>query len=134
MIPLILFLIVLVALSVLFVLKYIELQKGSVLFASKFRNMCDMRIMHVESYCKGKCTIKSILHSIKHIYNTLAHKFAKVTASIAKKIEWRARSVAHKSAKAKKDGAEVRENKYLKDVKNHKDSLDIARVAEETKL
>ncbi len=134
MTPFIIFILSLIAMVALFVLKYKESQKDCVFFAKGLRESCDIRIMHVESHCSGRCTRANALHVVRHIYNTLAHKFAKVTASIAKKVEWRARSVAHKSAKARQGGEEARENGYLKDVQEYKDSLDTAKVAEEAKL
>ncbi len=134
MISLIVFIIALVALSALFAVKYWELKRGRLSFMIALSDSCDEGVKRIESYMAEKCTWRSIMQTVKHVYNTLTHKFARVTASIAKKIEWRARSVAHKSAKAKEDGKEVRENKYLKNVQTHKESLDIQKVAEEVKL
>ena len=134
MISFIIFIGAIISIVALFVFKHIELKKGHKLFAGELRGRCDSCIVDIEAHCGQKCTRANILHTVKHGYNSLAHVFAKVTANIAKRVEWRARSVAHKSAKAKQDGVEVRENGYLKDVQSHKDSLDTQRVADEAKL
>ncbi len=134
MTSLILLLIAAVLISIILTIKHLEVSKGEVKFAAKYRGVADKNILSLESKCKEVCTIRYIKYLLYKVYNIVAHKFAKFTASIAKKIEWRARSVAHKSAKAGAEAQEVRENGYLKDVQSHKDSLDTARVAEESKL
>ncbi len=134
MISFIIFIGAIIAMIALFVLKHIESKKGSKLFACKLRGHCDEQIIDIETRCVHKCTRAHMRYIVIHAYNSIAHAFARVTASIAKKIEWRARSVAHKSAKAKQDGEVVRENGYLRDVQSHKDSLNTAKVAEDTKL
>jgi len=134
MISFIIFIGAIIAMVALFIFKHIELKKDCTLFAGELRGRCDSRIIDIEAHCGHKCTRANILHTLKHGYNTLAHVFAKVTANIAKRVEWRGRPVAHKRAKAKKTGEETRENGYLKDVQSHKDSLDTQKVAEEAKL
>ncbi len=134
MTALIIFILSLVLMAVLFIIKYIEAKRSAVLFSASQRAMFDAQILAFEHRCKAECTLQRLASILHHAYNTLAHKFAKLTASIAKRVEWRARSVAHKSARAKMDGEQVRENGYLREVQEHKDSLDTARVAEETKL
>ncbi len=130
----IIFILAVIVLVALFATKHIELKKDAVLFANKHREQCDKYIVKLEEDYAHKCTRENAKHFIIHMYNTIAHKFARLTANIAKRVEWRARNVAHKSAKAKAGVAEARENGYLKDVQNHKDSLDTAKVAEEAKL
>jgi hypothetical protein len=134
MIALIILVVASMAVVALLVLKHIELNTGEIKLAAKYRTVADERILSVESKCRELCTIAQLKYMLLKTYNTLAHKFAKITASIAKKVEWRARSVAHKSAKAGAEVQAVRENGYLKDVQEHKESLDTARVAEENKL
>ncbi len=130
----IIFIITLIVLVALFIIKYVESKKGHLIFASNYRSKIDEKIIKIENDFKYKCTVDNILKLTNHLYNSITHKFAKVTAGIAKKIEWRARNVAHKSAKAKQNGESVRENEYLKDVQEHKSSLDTSKVAQETKL
>ncbi|GEM_PF-7099819 len=134
MMALIIFIITIVLLVGLFVVKYIEVKAGKMLFAQNLRTRCNSYITSIELRCAAECTIDNARYLCSKVYNIVTHKFAKVTASIAKKIEWRARSVAHKSAKAKADGEEVRENGFLKDVQEHKDGLDIEEVAQRHKL
>jgi len=134
MISFIIFIGAIIAMIALFVLKHIECKKGSKLFACELRGRCDEQIINIEARCEHKCTRAHMRHTVTHGYNSIAHVFARVTANMAKKVEWRARSVAHKSAKAKQDGEVVRENGYLRDVQSHKDSLDTQRVADEAKL
>ncbi len=130
----IIFILALIAVVVLFAVKYIETKKGSTIFAGDSRDNLDERILKIEDSCVRKCTVDNVLKFVNLIYNSAAHKFAKVTASIAKRVEWRARNVAHKSAKAKQEGESTRENEYLKDVQEHKTSLDTAKVAQQHKL
>ncbi len=131
----IVFILALLGVIALFTLKSIELHKDSVIFARERREALDNKIIQIEKTCINMINLENAKHLVSYVYNILAHKFAKITASIAKKIEWRARSVAHKSAVAKQNGDSLREqNGYLKDVQEYKDSLDTEKVAEDNKL
>ncbi len=134
MITLVILLIAASLIVALFYIKYTESKTGELKIAATHRSLADERILSLEAKCKELCTPAQIKYVLRKTYNTLAHKFAKVTASIAKKVEWRARSVAHKSAKAGAEADAVRENGFLKDVQEHKDSLDIDKIAEDNKL
>ena len=128
------FSITLLLLVAFLVIKHKEIQKGAPLFGASYRSIFDTKIMRIESFLREHCTFVYGKHLLGTLYNIIAHKFAKITASIAKKVEWRARSVAHKSAKARKEGQETRENTFLTDVQSHKDTLDVQKVAEDAKL
>lgn len=134
MLPLFILIISALLIAALLIVKYVEGESGKTLFGAKYRSLLDEYIVSLEHKCSRVCTLDNAIYLLHKAYNTLAHKFAKVTASIAKKIEWRARKVAHKSAKAGAAVEQVRESGYLKDVQSHKDSLDTAKVAEESKL
>jgi len=134
MIPLLVLIISGVLITALLVVKHIESKSGEPMFAKEHRTLVDEHIVSTEQKCREFCTATNFIYIARKAYIALAHKFAKFTASIAKKVEWRARSVAHKSAKAGAEVEQVRENGYLKDVQSHKDSLDTTKVAEESKL
>jgi len=134
MIPLLVLIISGMLVVALLVVKHVEAKRGTPMFAKEHRTLVDSHIVTAEHKCSEFCTISNFTYMARKAYILVAHKFAKLTASIAKKVEWRARSVAHKSAKAGAEVEQVRENGYLKDVQTHKDSLDTARVAEESKL
>ena len=129
------FVVSLLAIISLFIVKGVEMHRGQVLFAKRLRMRCDEYIINFEKRCIRLCTVRALFSVIKRSYNMLAHLLARMTASIAKKIEWRARSVAHKSAKAQKQEILLlRENAFLSEVKKHKDALDVQKVAEKVKL
>jgi hypothetical protein len=134
MTALITFILTSVLIITLFIVKHIETKRGSTLFLSKYREALDIDILRFEQRCSSKCTLQYLVSVLRHLYNTMTHEFAKLTAGMAKRIEWRARSVAHKSAKAKQNGEPIRENGYLKEVEEHKNSLDTSEVAERTRL
>lgn len=120
--------------GMLLALKYRELKTGVSFINSMHREALDKYVLRLEAEYKDHFTRENLVYMIRHIYNTATHNFARVTAGVAKKIEWRARSVAHKSAKARQEGEQIRENDYLANVQNHKDSLNIKEVAEQHKL
>jgi len=134
----ILFVLSLIAVVILFVVKHLEETSKIPRFAESHREHLDTKIVKIEQYLVAKCTQENIMLVLSNVYNTMTHIVAKAAASIAKKIEWRARSVAHKSAKARRvveGGTELsRGSEFLKDVQSYKDSLDTAKVAEQAKL
>lgn len=134
----ILFVLSLITIVILFVVKHLE-QSGKIpQFAKVLRGDLDIKIIRIEQYLVVKCTKDNLKRVLSNVYNTITHNFAKAAASIAKKIEWRARSVAHKSAKARRDvendGEQSEGSEFLKDVQSYKDSLDTTKVAEQAKL
>ena len=128
------FILPLLGIVLLFFVKSLEIRTGKVLFAAQMRERCNMHIVRYERYIAEHCTFAAVYAFLKRVLHRGAHMFARMTANIAKKVEWRARSVAHRSAKATQAHEAVRENVFLSDVQKHKESLNREKVAEEAKL
>lgn len=118
----------------LLAIKYYEYKMGRTLFLSEQRVHLSEYIIALEERLRDKFTLRYVMSIFASVSLTLTHTFARLTAKLAKWIEWRARSVAHKSARAKEGVESARENAFLREVQEHKESLDVSGVAEQSRL
>ncbi len=118
------FVVSLLSMAVLFALKYMELRKGAVFIRGVFVDNVNRKIVELEGKFENVRSVSYLARMFKRAYHGITHCVAKFTAGMAKKIEWRARTVAHKTAKkAGINGGAVRENQYLKDIREYKEYL-----------
>lgn len=136
----IIFILTLLGIVALFVLKHVERARGVQLFCVEKRAQLSDTLSAFEERFEWRSVLTSVHRTTASVRFTITHYFARITAKIAKWIEWRARSIAHKSAQAKQDvvntqteAAQARENGYLKQVTELKDSLDTTQAAERAK-